>query len=519
MKNFVRFAAVLFWALALGAAKTAFAAGATEAQMVVHVDQPGPVIHREVYGQFAEQLGRGIDEGIWVGVDSPIPNIRGYRKDVVEALKAIHVPVVRWPGGCYADEYHWRDGIGPRAQRPVRPNQSWGGEDRNVFGTHEFMDFAELIGAETYIGMNVGSGSAREMADWLEYVTANGKSSLALERKSNGRDKPWKLDYVGVGNEAWGCGGHMRPTYYADLYRQFATFVRSSSGTALSRVASGANADDVAWTEGVLSVAAELIDVYSVHYYTLPSGEWKHKGSATAFGEADWIATLRNALRMDAIINMHAAILDKYDPAKRIVLAVDEWGTWYDSEPGQSPLYQQNSLRDALTAAVTLNIFHAHADRVRLANIAQMVNVLQSMILTDREKMVLTPTYHVFDLYKVFQDAASLPFELQAPDYALGAVKVPGLHASAARDASGGVHIALVNLNPNQAAELKLQLKGFAPKQVSGRLLTAAEITSVNTFDKGGTVRPSAYSGASLQSQGAVRATLPEKSVVVLDLK
>jgi len=519
MKNSIRFAAILFLALAVGAVKTAFAASAAEAQMVVHVDRPGPVIHREVYGQFAEQLGRGIDEGIWVGVDSPIPNIRGYRKDVVDALKAIHVPVIRWPGGCYADEYHWRDGIGPRAQRPIRPNQSWGGEDRNVFGTHEFMDFAELIGAEAYIGMNVGSGSPREMADWLEYVTADGKSTLALERKSNGRDKPWKLDYVGVGNEAWGCGGHMRPAYYADLYRQFATFVRSSSGTALARVASGANADDVVWTEGVLSVAAELIDVYSVHYYTLPSGQWKHKGSATAFGEADWIATLRNALRMDAILNMHGAILDKYDPAKRIVLAVDEWGTWYDGEPGQSPLYQQNSLRDALTAAVTLNIFHAHADRVRLANIAQMVNVLQSMVLTDHEKMVLTPTYHVFDLYKVFQDATSLPFELQAPDYVLGAVKVPGLHASAARDASGGVHIALVNLNPNQAAELKLQLKGFAPKQVSGRLLTAAEITSVNTFEKGGTVHPSAYSGAALLGQGVLRATLPAKSVVVLDLK
>jgi alpha-N-arabinofuranosidase len=243
MKNFAWFAAVLLWTLASGAVKTASAASVTEAQMVVHVDRPGPVIHREVYGQFAEQLGRGIDEGIWVGVDSPIPNIHGYRKDVVDALKAIRVPVIRWPGGCYADEYHWRDGVGPPRQRPVRPNQSWGGEDHNVFGTHEFMDFAELVGAEAYIGMNVGGGSPREMADWLEYLTADGASSLAVERRSNGRDKPWKLDYVGVGNEAWGCGGHMRPSYYADLYRQFATFARSSSGTPLSKVASGANAD------------------------------------------------------------------------------------------------------------------------------------------------------------------------------------------------------------------------------------------------------------------------------------
>lgn len=487
--------------------------------MVLHVDQPGPVIHREVYGQFAEQLGRGIDEGIWVGPDSAIPNIRGYRKDVVDALKAIHVPVIRWPGGCYADEYHWREGIGPRGRRPIRPNQSWGGEDHNAFGTHEFMDFAELIGAEAYIGMNIGSGSPREMADWLEYITADGASSLAAERRSNGRDKPWKLNYVGVGNEAWGCGGHMRPSYYADLYRQFSTFVRSSSGASLFKVASGANADDVAWTQGVLGAAAEFIDVYSVHYYTLPSGEWKHKGSATAFGEAEWIATLRNALRMDSILTMHSAVMDKFDPAKRVALGVDEWGTWYDAEPGQSPLYQQNTLRDALTAAITLNIFHAHADRVRMANIAQMVNVLQAMMLTDREKMVLTPTYHVFDLYQVFQDAVSLPFELQAPEYTLSNVSVPGLHASAARDTAGVVHVALVNLDPGKSVELDLQLKGFSPSRVQGRMLTAASINSMNTFKNGSAVHPSAYSGASIHGQAAVRATLPAKSVVLLDLR
>ncbi len=515
----VRIIAALAWAFLPAFGATAHAANTVEAHMVVHADRPGAVIHREVYGQFAEQLGRGIDEGIWVGVDSPIANVRGYRKDVVEALKAIHVPVIRWPGGCYADEYHWRDGIGPRERRPVRPNQSWGGEDRNGFGTHEFMDFAELVGAEAYIGMNVGSGSPHEMADWLEYLTAGGASNLAVERRANGRDKPWKLPYVGVGNEAWGCGGNMRPAYYADLYRQFATFVRASDGSSISRVASGANADDVAWTETLLAAAAKFIDVYSVHYYTLPSGEWKHKGSATAFGEAEWIATLRNALRMDDIVNMHSAVMDKYDPAKRIALAIDEWGTWYDTEPGSSPLYQQNSLRDALTAAVTLDIFHAHADRVRMANIAQMVNVLQAMMLTERQKMVLTPTYHVFDLYQVFQNAAALPFELQAPEYAAGGVRVPGVHASAGRDAAGVVHVALVNLDPAKAVQLDLRLSGMSPKQVSGRLLTAAAVNSVNTFENPRTVVPVEYSGATVRDQGAVKAVLPAKSVTVLDLK
>ncbi|MFK2919102.1 alpha-N-arabinofuranosidase [Dyella koreensis] len=495
---------------------------AVDAQVVVHADRPGAVIRPEIYGQFAEQLGHGIDQGIWVGEASAIPNIKGYRKDVVDALKAIHVPVIRWPGGCFADEYHWRDGIGPRGQRPVRRNLSWGGEENNAFGTHEFMDFAELIGAKTYIGVNVGGGTAREMSDWLEYLTADGQSSIARERRANGRDKPWKVAYLGIGNEAWGCGGHMRPAYYADLYRQFATFVHPSGDdpSAIVRVASGANADDVAWTEGVMSAAGELIDAYGVHYYTLPTQDWKKKGSATDFGETEWIATLHGALHMDDLLNRHSAIMDKYDPKKRVALVVDEWGNWYDPQPGVAspPLYQQNSLRDALTAAMTLNIFHAHADRVRMANIAQMVNVLQAMILTDQKRMVLTPTYHVFDMYQVFQGATSLPLDVRAPDYVFGNVHVPGVQASAGRDAAGVVHVGLVNPSPDKPVRLHVRLSGAQAKSIKGRVLTAPAITSINTFDHPGVVKPEPLAGMS-SSGGEWVLSLPPRSVVVLDMR
>jgi alpha-L-arabinofuranosidase len=506
-------AAMLVLVSSLGYADTT-----TESQVTVHADRPGAVIHREIYGQFAEQLGQGIYGGIWVGEDSPIPNIKGYRKDVVDALKAIKVPVIRWPGGCFADQYDWRDGVGPRDKRPVRMNASWGGEDSNRFGTHEFMDFAELIGAKTYLSINVGTGSPREMSQWIEYITADGHSSLVSERRANGRDKPWKLDYVGIGNEMWGCGGSMRPQFYADIYRLYATFVHASGNVPIVRVASGANADDVGWTDTVMSIAGSQIDAISLHNYTIPTGDWSHKGSATQFGEREWMSTLQGALRMDDLITRHSAVMDKYDPKKRVALAVDEWGNWMDQDPGANlpALYQQNSLRDALSAAITLDIFHAHADRVRMANIAQMVNVLQAMILTDKSKMVLTPTYYVFDMYKVFQNATFLPVDVHAPAYRYGNASVPGIHATAGRDAAGVVHVALVNLDPHHADTVRMTLPGVNESNVHGRVLTAPDINTINTFDHPDRVKPTAFDGATVK-HGVVTAVLPPKSVVVLD--
>ncbi|MDE1149741.1 MAG: alpha-L-arabinofuranosidase C-terminal domain-containing protein [Azospirillaceae bacterium] len=521
LHTFARSLPVLLTGLATALGALPAAAADVTATVAVHGDQPGAVIDRHIYGQFAEHLGHGIYNGIWVGEKSSIPNTHGFRNDVIAALKAVRVPVIRWPGGCFADEYDWRDGIGPRAKRPKRVNTTWGGvEEDNAVGTNEFMEFTELVGADAYIAGNMGSGSPRDMAQWVEYITSPSHSTLADERRANGRDQPWKLSYVGVGNEVWGCGGNMRPEYAADLYRRYQSFVKVPGDQKVGRIASGPNEGDYNFTEVMMREVSKMMDGLSLHYYTIPTGVWKQKGSATAFGEDQWISTLSRALYMDELVTKHSAIMDKYDPEKKVALVVDEWGVWTDVEPGTNPgfLYQQNSLRDALVAAVTLDIFHAHADRVRMANVAQMVNVLQAMILTDGPRMVLTPTYHVFDLYKGFQGATDLPLNLNAPEYKLGDVTVPMLHGTAARDAQGVVHVALVNLDPHRVIDVRASLPGISASTVAGRILTAPAINSVNTFDHPDTVRPAAFTGASLD-KGTLGLTLPAKSIVVLDLK
>ena len=488
------------------------------ATLQVRADRPGATIDRNIYGSFAEHLGRGIYEGIWVGADSPIPNTRGLRNDVIAALRRLALPVLRWPGGCFADEYHWRDGIGPRSKRPRRANTSWGGVETNAFGVHEFMDFADLIGAEPYLSVNVGSGTPREMMEWLEYMTSGTESSLAQLRRENGRQEPWKVKFVGIGNEAWGCGGNMRPEYYADEYRRYAAFVKKYGAEEFVKIAVGPSDEDYNWTEVVMKQAAKHIDGLSLHYYTLPTGDWKAKGSATQFGEPEWRATLVRTLRMDTFITKHSAIMDKYDPKKRIALIVDEWGTWYDVEPGTNPsaLYQQNTLRDALVAAINLNLFNQHAERVRMAASAQAINVLQALLLTDQGKLVLTPTYHVFEMYKVHHDATLIPLDIQAPRYGSGADTLPSIHASASRDARGVVHVSLVNLDPRRAADVTLALRGHSAKVVSGRVLTGPSINALNDFGRS-SVQPSALQ-ASVTPAG-VSVSLPSKSVAVLTIE
>jgi alpha-N-arabinofuranosidase len=500
------------------ASSSALAQSSVSASVTIRADQPGAKIDRNIYGQFAEHLGRGIYEGVWVGEDSTIPNTRGYRNDVVAALKKLKVPVVRWPGGCFADEYHWREGIGPRDKRPVKINTIWGGvEETNAFGTHEFLDFAELVGADAYVAGNVGSGSAQEMSEWVEYITSETKSTLAEMRRKNGREKPWKLPYFGVGNETWGCGGNMRPEYFADLYRQFQTFIRAPRDNRPVKIASGANVDDYRWTEVMLSQAAEHMDAYSLHYYTFP-GRWEDKGPSTGFPEEKWASTLKNAMRIDELITKHSAIMDKYDPKKRVGLYVDEWGTWYDPEPGHNPgfLYQQNTLRDAHVAALSLNIFHRHTERVRMTAIAQMVNVLQAMILTDKEKMVLTPTYHVFEMYIPFQGATPLKAEVQTPEYKTGTWTLPAVDVSAARGADGRLYVALVNVDPTRSATVTTNLSGAKAKEVSGRILTAPAMDARNTFDRPTAVQPASFKGS--RKGDAFVWQLPAKSVAVVAL-
>lgn len=489
--------------------------------LLLHADQPGPTINPPIYGQFAEHLGNCIYGGLWVGENSSIPNTRGIRNDVVAALKKLNLPVLRWPGGCFADEYHWRDGIGPREKRPAMINTHWGGVvENNHFGTHEFFDLCEQLGTEPYVCGNVGSGTVQEMMEWVEYMTSDAESPMANLRRKNGREKPWKLTYFGVGNESWGCGGSMRPEFYADNYRRYNTFVKNYSGQNIYRIACGPDSANYKWTETLMADVGKRMNGLSLHFYTIPSGSWKKKGSATQFTEAEYIATLSGAYTMDELITKHSAIMDKSDPAKKIGLVVDEWGIWTDVEPGTNPgfLYQQNSLRDALLAALHFHVFQQHADRVVMANIAQMVNVLQAMILTDNEKMVLTPTYHVFEMYKVHQGAKVLPVELKGPDYKVGEKHIPALSASASVDGEKKIHLSLVNADPERAAEVSCRLAGVTPQKISGRVLTADAITAHNTFAAPDVISPKAFDGYQ-KSGDQFRVTLPAKSVVVLTLE
>ena len=510
-------------ALALTLLATALSAQAAD-EISINIDaaKPGALINKNIYGQFAEHLGRGIYEGIWVGPASKTPNTKGWRNDVLGALKQLHVPLVRWPGGCFADEYHWREGIGARNKRPVKVNTHWGGvTENNAVGTHEFFDLVELLGADAYVNGNLGSGSAQEMAEWMEYMTSDSKSSLAEQRRKNGRDKPFKVAYFGVGNEAWGCGGNMTPEFYSDLYKQTATFIKAPHGARPKFVASGGNDNDTRWTEVLSKNIKNDIDAISFHYYTIPTGKWEVKGAATGFGEDQWISTLSNTLRMDSFIVNNKAVLDKNDPSKKLGFYVDEWGTWYDVETGTNPgfLYQLNTLRDGVVAALNFNIFHAHADRVHMTNIAQMVNVLQAMILTEKDKMLLTPTYHAFEMYVPFQDATSLPVSIaNNPAYTVGATTIPGLSASAARGKDGKLYLALVNTNPKLAQTVMLNVAGEAGITAArGRVLTAGAMDAQNSYTAQDVVKPVPFSAAAVG--GKLSLQVPAKAVLVVSLE
>ena len=491
------------------------------AVMVLDAKKKKGRINRNIYGHFAEHLGRCIYEGIWVGKESNIPNTDGIRNDVIQALREIKIPVLRLPGGCFADTYHWMDGIGPYEQRPSMINTHLGVVvENNHFGTHEFMRLCELTGAEPYICGNLGSGTVLEMQQWVEYITFDGKSPMSDLRKKNGRSEPWKLTYFGVGNENWGCGGNMRAEYYADEYRRYATYIRNYGENKIYRIAGGASVDDYHWTEVLMREAGKLMDGLSLHYYTRTSKDWSVKGSATNFTENEWFSVMQNALYMEELIVRHSYIMDQYDPHKRVGLIVDEWGTWFDVEPGTNPafLYQQNTLRDALVAGVHLNIFNNHCDRVQMANLAQTVNVLQAVILTEGEKMIKTPTYHVFDMYKVHQDADLVSLSLVCKNYTLDGRSIPQISASASVDKDNKLHITLCNLHPYEDENISCSLINGNYGRISGKILTAGEMNAYNTFDNPYMVKPEPFSNFSLHN-GRFDVLLPARSVVLLSLE
>ena len=493
-----------------------------KAQVTVNADKGEYQISKHIYGHFSEHLGRGIYGGLWVGEDSHIPNINGVRKDIIDALKHINIPNLRWPGGCFADEYHWMDGIGPRSERPKMVNTHWGGvvED-NSFGTHEFLNLCEVLETEPYICGNVGSGTVEEMSKWVEYITMDGESPMANLRKKNGREKPWKVTLWGVGNENWGCGGHMTAETYANHYRRYATYCRNYGDNKLYKIAGGPNVDDYHWMDVMMKdIPHSLVDGVSVHNYTF-THRWEDKGNATGFSEDDYFSLLEHGLGMDKLVSEHAAVMDKYDPKKRIGMVVDEWGAWYNVEPGTNPgfLYQQNTLRDAILAGTILNIFHKHADRVRIANIAQLVNVLQALFLTEGDNMLLTPTYHVFDMYKVHMDATMLPVEIDSPTYGRLGRTIPSLSVSASKDKNGAVNISFVNLDPNNSLEISCSLNDVKNgKLISSNIITASKTDSHNTFDKPNEVVLKDFKGGKFKN-GLLQIRIPEKSLVTVQIK
>lgn len=494
------------------------------AKLIINEEKRLGRIEPEVYGHFSEHLGRCIYEGIYVGEDSEIPNVNGMRTDVVEALKELKVPVLRWPGGCFADEYHWKDGIGPKEKRKKMINTHWGGvvED-NSFGTHEYMELCRQLGCKTYVNANVGSGTVQEMSEWVEYMTFKGVSPMADLRAQNGHEEPWTLDYIGVGNENWGCGGNMTPEFYGNEYRRYQTYVRNYDAEKLvKKICCGANSDDYEWTKGVLSTtfyhgkeAHGFMDGLSLHYYTHPNG-WEEKGSATDFDEETWYKTLKKALYMDTLITRHGNIMDEYDPEKKIGMIVDEWGTWFTCEPGTNPgfLYQQNTVRDALVAGITLNIFNKHCDRVKMAALAQTVNVLQAVLLTEGKKMIKTPTYHVMHMYRHHQGADLLESTLtEIGEAGIGEWMVPEVTESVSVDNGGVITITLNNLSAVQEKTVDVQFVNRGYKVVEANIVTGSDMRAYNTFDEPEKVTEKTFAGYQENAEG-LSVTLPANSVV-----
>jgi alpha-L-arabinofuranosidase len=500
-----------------------FAAPALFAQTKISLDvtKAQTKINKEIYGQFAEHLGNCIYGGFYVGEDSKIPNTHGMRNDIINALKEISIPVLRWPGGCFADTYHWKDGIGPKKDRPKMMNVHWGKTvEDNSFGTHEFMELCELIGAQPYISANVGSGTVKEMQDWVEYLTSDGDVPMAKLRKENGREKAWKVKYWGIGNESWGCGGEMTSEYYSNLYKQFASFCFNYGDNKLFRIASGANSFDYEWTETLMkNISTWQMPGLSLHFYSVQN--WSKKGSATEFDINSWYNQLSFASQMEELVAKHSAIMDKYDKEKRVGLMVDEWGTWWDVEKGTNPgfLFQQSSLRDAMTAGMNLNIFNNHADRIKMAAIAQAINVLQAMILTKDEKMVLTPTYYVFKLYKVHQDANLIPIQLnEVPVYNKYNEKLPLVNASASVNKEGEINITICNIDAENGHAVQLDINGAEAKSIEGKIITADKINSFNDFGKKEEVNIKPFNGFK-NNGGSVEVNMPSKSIVLITIK
>ncbi|MBN2853629.1 MAG: alpha-N-arabinofuranosidase [Clostridia bacterium] len=486
-------------------------------KITVNFSNDGPIISRYIYGHFAEHLGKCIYDGFFVGENSAIPNIRGIRQDIIEALKEIKVPVLRWPGGCFADEYHWMDGIGDKRERKESINTHWGMvTETNHFGTHEFFDLCDMIGCDAYVAGNLGSGTVKEMQDWVDYISCEKGTAMSSLRKDNGRKEPWKLPFFGVGNESWACGGNMTPQYYSDLYRQYQTYVRNYPGNAVKKIACGAHDDFYEWTDTVMKNAASFMWGLSLHYYTTTFSTFSKMGEAVDFEPEEWDNIIRNSYKMDTYIKNHSTIMDKYDPDKKVAMVIDEWGTWYKAKLGSNKrfLHQQNTIRDAVSASIHFNIFHKYCDRVKMANLAQTVNVLQAVILTDGETMIKTPTYHVFDLYKYHQDNISLDVKEQVETKD----EIPYLSSTASfNEEENTLYFSISNSDMLSERDCQLDFLNLGEiKKAEGMILYGDEINSHNTKENPDQVSIKKFTDFTLKKEITLK--LPPRSVVTLIL-
>ena len=486
------------------------------AHIVVNTKKSKGTINKNIYGQFSEHLGRCIYEGIFVKDEDGIPNVNGMRKDVIDALKNIKVPVVRWPGGCFGDTYHWMDGIGPKENRKKIVNTNWGGvTEDNSFGTHEFLEFCKQVGCEPYFSGNVGTGTVQEFSDWIEYCNMGGVSPMSELRRSNGQDDPWNVKFWGIGNETWGCGGNMTPEYYSSVCRQYSTFMRNyDNDHPIYKIACGPNADDFEWMRVVAKNCTPFVDAFSLHYYTVPGTDWFHKNKAADFTRADYFETLDKTLYLGHIMDVNASILrENTKDGKNPKLIVDEWGTWFEVEEGTNPgfLYQQNTIRDAVVAGLNLNMFNNRCDYVVMANIAQMVNVLQAMILTEGPKMLLTPTYHVYDLFKGHMDARQVESYAESVDLKEGDHSFPSLSVSAS-EKDGKVLITVVNADPDNDAEIDVIVGGVKVKDAEAKTV-AGKVDAHNTFDAPETVSIKALAAEVTDGGAGIKIKVPASSV------
>ncbi len=490
-------------------------------KVTLNTDSAKIQINKHIYGHFAEHVGRCIYNGIYVGDDNLIiPNTYGIRDDVIKALKDLKIPNLRWPGGCFADTYHWKNGIGPKSERKHIENLSWGNyREDNSFGTHEFLNFCEMLGAEPYLAVNMNSGTVQEAVEWVQYVNhANGTSYLTDLREEYGRDKPWHVTYWGIGNESWDCGGHMSVEHYINLYKQYATAMTNYFNTEnLFRIAVGPGFPDYKWTEKIMQgIPARRFEGVSIHHYAV---NWDHRSSSCDFSDEEYFTTMEDAWFMEEFITKNSEVMDKYDPDKRVALIVDEWGGWYDPDDpqGEGPLYQQNTIRDAMIAGITLNIFNNNAGRVRMANLAQTVNTLQSVILTREEKMILTPTYHVMEMYRIHQDAILVPVQVTSNEFVTGDKRIPAVSVSCSIDQTDKLHISLTNIDNKNGQIVEIDLNGFKAKHVTGRILTSSKVQDHNTFDNPELVTPKTFNKANLSGNKLV-VEMPPISVIVLEL-